>query len=193
MTSAIPVTSPVTEDSTNRINPELNNIFSSIDQLGTGTEEKKADPKVGGYLAKDAAKAFQRLSVLASRKTGLKSVLITEEDEKELVDCIEPLIDDLAKYIDVLPYIPLVMFVIAYAIGIVAEVMQKRKEPQEREERRVERIQQSAQPYNTQASTTYIPPQNHTPPTVQSQPVQSGPTNTISEPPKGNSSATITV
>ena len=55
MTSAIPVTSPVTEDSTNRINPELNNIFSSIDQLGTGTEEKKADPKVGGYLAKDAA------------------------------------------------------------------------------------------------------------------------------------------
>ena len=203
MTSVIPAGSPVAQEPTNRINPELNNIFSDIDQLGSGQEEKKADPKVGGYLAKDAAKAFQRMSVIAHRKTGLKSVLLSEEDERELADAIAPLMDDLAKYIDILPYIPLVLFVVAYAIGIVSEVMQKRKEPQEREDRRVERIapqeryepsarivpQQSTSQYTTQVSTNI--PQFTQP--IQTQPVQQSPATVSQEPPKGNSSATITV
>ena len=39
--------------------------------------------------------------------------------------------DDLAKYIDILPYLPLVIFVIGYVAGIIGEIMQRRKEIKE--------------------------------------------------------------
>lgn len=127
-----------TDASVPKINPELENVFSSIDALQTsGGEQKKPKVNITGGLTK----SLQKLSLLASRKSGLKSVALSEEDANELADALEPLMDDLAKYIDVLPYLPLVIFVIGYAAGIIAEVLDRRKHPSTAPDAKYERIQ----------------------------------------------------
>jgi hypothetical protein len=144
MTSAIPQpdTSTSTETSPPPVNPKLEDVFSEIDGIPQDSEEdKEQKAKVSGNLAKTAAKAFQRMSVIGYRKTGLKSVLLSKEDEDELADALAPVVDDLAKYIDVLPYIPLILFVFAYIVGIVAEVMgRKKNNTVNREDKNIERM-----------------------------------------------------
>ena len=107
------------------VNPELENIFSQIDNLKQPEQEQKK-PKVD--ITHSLSETISKLSIFASRKSGLQSVAINEEDAKELEDALEPLMDDLAKYIDILPYLPLVIFVIGYVAGIIGEIMQRRKE-----------------------------------------------------------------
>ena len=124
------------------INPELENVFSSIDALGGDGEESKSKPKIS--ITGGLTKSLQKLSKLASRKTGLQSVQLTDEDTEELADALDPLMDDLAKYIDVLPYLPLVIFAIGYAAGIIAEVLDRRKNPQT-QDRKIERVQHAVE------------------------------------------------
>ena len=145
MTSAIPTvnTASVGAAVTNPpINPELENVFSSIDALGGNEGESKSKPKIS--ITGGLTKSLQKLSKLASRKTGLQSVLLTDEDTDELADALDPLMDDLAKYIDVLPYLPLVIFAIGYAAGIIAEVLDRRKNPQA-PDRKIERVQHAVE------------------------------------------------
>ena len=85
------------------VNPELENIFSQIDNLKQPEQEQKK-PKVD--ITHSLSKTISKLSIFASRKSGLQSVAINEEDAKELEDALEPLMDDLAKYVDILPYLP---------------------------------------------------------------------------------------
>jgi hypothetical protein len=163
MTSAIPSpdnTSTSTETSPPPVNPKLEDIFSEIDSIPQSSEENTEEKvKVKSNLAKTAAKAFQRMSVIGYRKTGLKSVLLTEEDEKELADALTPVVDDLAKYIDVLPYIPLILFVFAYIVGIVAEVMErKKKNTIKREEKKIERMKEITVNESSKNTTTFSTP-----------------------------------
>jgi len=163
MTTAISPPNSVStssETSPPPVNPKLEDVFSEIDGISQSSEEdKEQNAKVKGNLAKTAAKAFQRMSVIGYRKTGLKSVLLSEEDEKELADALTPLVDDLAKYIDVLPYIPLILFVFTYIVGIVAEVMERKKNNiVKREEKKIERMKEITVNKNSKNITTLSTP-----------------------------------
>ena len=128
------------------VNPELENIFNQIDNLKQPEQEQKK-PKVD--ITHSLSKTISKLSIFASRKTGLQSVAINEEDAKELEDALEPLMDDLAKYVDILPYLPLIIFVVGYVAGIVGEIMQRRKEIKESPLSRRHDVIQTSKPKET--------------------------------------------
>ena len=108
------------------VNPELEKMFKNIDSMGAQpTGEQK--PKFDANLTKALSKSIQKVTVLVGRKSGLKSVVLSDEERDELTDALEPLMGELDKYVEYLPYLPLIVFVVGYVAGIAGEIMQRRK------------------------------------------------------------------
>lgn len=113
------------------VNPDIDNLFKDTPLLDP--ENAESDPennfnlKMGNNVLKSLVITLQKLSRFASRKTGLEAVELTDEDVEELTDALEPFAKEILKYIEFLPYLPLIMFAVAYGIRILAEIDEKKK------------------------------------------------------------------
>ena len=78
------------------VNPELENMFKSIDGMGAAPTREK--PQFDVNLTKALATSIQKVSILVGRKSGLKSVVLTDEDKDTLADALSPLMNELSKF-----------------------------------------------------------------------------------------------
>lgn len=114
------------------VNVDIENLFANT-PVGPAllndevSDEDYQNLKAGTNVLKSLVITLQKLSRFASRKTGLESVELTDEDVDELTDALEPFAKEILKYIEFLPYLPLIMFAVAYGIRILSEIDEKKQ------------------------------------------------------------------
>ncbi|MEM3858594.1 MAG: hypothetical protein QW478_04205 [Candidatus Micrarchaeaceae archaeon] len=102
--------------------------IKQMEQIGQeiqSVEEVPEESGVSHITPHMLATALQPLSRMISRKTGLKSVELTDEDVSDLEKALEPL--DLSMLERVSRYLPIVIFGIGYLLRIILEFREKRQ------------------------------------------------------------------
>ncbi len=93
-----------------------------------------------------------------ARKTGLKSIELSDEDKKDLENALIPVQDKLDSIIQYLPYVPLILFSLAYVLRVFGEYKQKKKEEKQKQENN--QIDQSFTVPNNPISQVNVPQSN---------------------------------
>ena len=104
------------------------------------------------------AESGQQLSKMFARKTGLKSIELSDEDKKDLENALIPVQDKLDSIIQYLPYVPLILFSLAYVLRVFGEYKQKKKEEKQKQENN--QIDQSFTVPNNPISQVNVPQSN---------------------------------
>jgi galactose-1-phosphate uridylyltransferase len=76
---------------------------------------------------KKIAEAIRGITAILSRKLEIEEIELTEEDVEDLATALEPLQDELNEKAQYLPYLPLIIFVIAYAGRVLIAYDKKKK------------------------------------------------------------------
>ena len=187
-------TKPAASPGTPPIDPQLEKMFKSIDGMGAPpTGEQK--PKFDANLTKALATSIQKVSVLVGRKSGLQSVVLTDEDKDTLADALSPLMDELSRFADYFVYLPLIIFVVGYVAGIAGEILQRRKAPENSREVERQAAIVQRQPYVPPSPPPLPPPVPvpMVPPTVGTSTTVTQSTNNTQTPAETNSSASVSV
>jgi Na+-transporting methylmalonyl-CoA/oxaloacetate decarboxylase gamma subunit len=71
--------------------------------------------------------AMQGISRILARKFDIQSFELTEQDVNDLTNALEPIKEQLGSIVGYFPYLPIIIFVIAYASRVIVEIMEKRK------------------------------------------------------------------
>ena len=105
----------------NLISQSLEQANSEPDNTSTNTKENILTP----HLISESA---QQLSKMLARKTGIASMELTKEDKEDLENALIPLEDKLDSLIAYLPYLPIMMFAVAYGLRVYGEYQHNKKE-----------------------------------------------------------------
>jgi hypothetical protein len=105
----------------NLISQSLEQTNNEPDNASTNTKENILTP----HLISESA---QQLSKMLARKTGIASMELTKEDKEDLENALIPLEDKLDSLIAYLPYLPIMMFAVAYGLRVFGEYQHNKKE-----------------------------------------------------------------
>ena len=105
----------------NLISQSLEQANNEPDNTSTNTKENILTP----HLISESA---QQLSKMLARKTGIASMELTKEDKEDLENALIPLEDKLDSLIAYLPYLPIMMFAVAYGLRVFGEYKHNKKE-----------------------------------------------------------------
>ena len=78
------------------------------------------------------AQTAQSVSKIISRKTGIKSIELDNNDRQELQLALQPLAPYMPDIIKYMPFIPIIVFVIGYLIRIFTEYKDIQKAKKEK-------------------------------------------------------------
>lgn len=119
------------ENNNNNNVDDLNELFDDVDNVNTNNNNT---PGENYQLVEAFVKAISGITQIASSHTGIKSLALTPYDEKTLTEALLPLAKYLSKMLEILPYLPLLIFTMGYTARVLGEVTQIRKEKRERGE-----------------------------------------------------------
>jgi hypothetical protein len=101
--------------------------FSDFDdKLFNEEKEEKKENETDSLLTAFVS-ALKGITQIISDHTGLKSVALTDEDEKTLVVALKPLEKYIMSLVQFFVYMPLIVFTIGYTLRIVDEIKKKEK------------------------------------------------------------------
>ena len=103
------------------ISQSLEEANNEPDNTSTNKKENILTP----HLISESA---QQLSKMLARKTGIASMELTKEDKEDLENALIPLEDKLDSLIAYLPYLPIMMFAVAYGLRVFGEYQHNKKE-----------------------------------------------------------------
>ena len=112
------------------IDPELKKILDSVANEKENTETNNEAPKMpqgSEMVIRPLVMAIQGITKVISEHTGLQSVKLTDEDVATLSDALKPLASWIVQFMDLLIYMPLIVFAIGYTLRILDEVTEKKK------------------------------------------------------------------
>ncbi len=107
-------------------NAELEDLLKNIDNEEETTDKTTDDFDVDALLYAFVS-AISGITKVVSEHTGLKSVALTDEDEKILKNALKPLAKYIAKLVSFFVFLPLITFTIGYTLRIVGEINDKKK------------------------------------------------------------------
>ena len=107
----------------------LENLISqSLEQANNEPDNSSTDKKENILTPHLISESAQQLSKMLARKTGIASMELTNEDKEDLENALIPLEDKLDSLIAYLPYLPIMMFTVAYGIRTFGEYQHNKKE-----------------------------------------------------------------
>ena len=112
------------------IDPELQKILDSVTNDKENTETNNEAPKMpqgSEMVIRPLVMAIQGITKVISEHTGLQSVKLTDEDVDTLSDALKPLASWIVQFMDLLIYMPLIVFAIGYTLRILDEITEKKK------------------------------------------------------------------
>ena len=84
-------------------------------------------PQGSEMVIRPLVMAIQGITKVISEHTGLQSVKLTDEDVDTLSDALKPLASWIVQFMDLLIYMPLIVFAIGYTLRILDEITEKKK------------------------------------------------------------------
>ena len=121
---------PEENEKEKEIDPELQKILDSVTNEKENTEtnnEASKMPQGSEMVIRPLVMAIQGITKVISEHTGLQSVKLTDEDVDTLSDALKPLASWIVQFMDLLIYMPLIVFAIGYSLRILDEVTEKKK------------------------------------------------------------------
>lgn len=121
---------PEENEKEKEIDPELQKILDSVTNEKENTEtnnEASKMPQGSEMVIRPLVMAIQGITKVISEHTGLQSVKLTDEDVDTLSDALKPLASWIVQFMDLLIYMPLIVFAIGYTLRILDEVTEKKK------------------------------------------------------------------
>lgn len=121
---------PEENEKEKEIDPELQKILDSVTNKKENTETNNEAPKMpqgSEMVIRPLVMAIQGITKVISEHTGLQSVKLTDEDVDTLSDALKPLASWIVQFMDLLIYMPLIVFAIGYSLRILDEVTEKKK------------------------------------------------------------------
>ena len=121
---------PEENEKEKEIDPELQKILDSVANEKENTETNNEAPKMpqgSEMVIRPLVMAIQGITKVISEHTGLQSVKLTDEDVDTLSDALKPLASWIVQFMDLLIYMPLIVFAIGYSLRILDEVTEKKK------------------------------------------------------------------
>ena len=121
---------PEENEKEKEIDPELQKILDSVTNEKENTETNNEAPKMpqgSEMVIRPLVMAIQGITKVISEHTGLQSVKLTDEDVDTLSDALKPLASWIVQFMDLLIYMPLIVFAIGYTLRILDEVTEKKK------------------------------------------------------------------
>ena len=118
------------EENEKEVDPELQKILDSVTNEKENTEtnnEASKMPQGSEMVIRPLVMAIQGITKVISEHTGLQSVKLTDEDVDTLSDALKPLASWIVQFMDLLIYMPLIVFAIGYTLRILDEVTEKKK------------------------------------------------------------------
>ena len=118
------------EENEKEVDPELQKILDSVANEKENTETNNEAPKMpqgSEMVIRPLVMAIQGITKVISEHTGLQSVKLTDEDVDTLSDALKPLASWIVQFMDLLIYMPLIVFAIGYTLRILDEVTEKKK------------------------------------------------------------------
>ena len=118
------------EENEKEVDPELQKILDSVTNEKENTEtnnEASKMPQGSEMVIRPLVMAIQGITKVISEHTGLQSVKLTDEDVDTLSDALKPLASWIVQFMDLLIYMPLIVFAIGYSLRILDEVTEKKK------------------------------------------------------------------
>ena len=118
------------EENEKEVDPELQKILDSVANEKENTEtnnEASKMPQGSEMVIRPLVMAIQGITKVISEHTGLQSVKLTDEDVDTLSDALKPLASWIVQFMDLLIYMPLIVFAIGYSLRILDEVTEKKK------------------------------------------------------------------
>ena len=107
----------------------LENLISqSLEQANNEADNSSTDKKENILTPHLISESAQQLSKMLARKTGIASMELTKEDKEDLENALIPLEDKLDSLIAYLPYLPIMMFAVAYGLRTFGEYQHNKKE-----------------------------------------------------------------
>ena len=107
----------------------LENLISqSLEQTNNEPDNSSTDKKDNILTPHLISESAQQLSKMLARKTGIASMELTKEDKEDLENALIPLEDKLDSLIAYLPYLPIMMFAVAYGLRTFGEYQHNKKE-----------------------------------------------------------------
>ena len=121
---------PEENEKEKEIDPELQKILDSVTNEKENTEtnnEASKMPQGSEMVIRPLVMAIQGITKVISEHTGLQSVKLTDEDVDTLSDALKPLASWIVQFMDLLIYMPLIVFAIGYTLRILDEITEKKK------------------------------------------------------------------
>ena len=121
---------PEENEKEKEIDPELQKILDSVANEKENTETNNEAPKMpqgSEMVIRPLVMALQGITKVISEHTGLQSVKLTDEDVDTLSDALKPLASWIVQFMDLLIYMPLIVFAIGYTLRILDEITEKKK------------------------------------------------------------------
>ena len=118
------------EENEKEVDPELQKILDSVANEKENTETNNEAPKMpqgSEMVIRPLVMAIQGITKVISEHTGLQSVKLTDEDVDTLSDALKPLASWIVQFMDLLIYMPLIVFAIGYTLRILDEITEKKK------------------------------------------------------------------
>jgi hypothetical protein len=106
----------------NEIENEIGEEISEEEQQEQIEQEEKVE-----INPRTIAIAMQGISKILARKFDIQSFELTNEDVEDLANALEPIKDQMSSLVGYFPYLPIIIFLIAYASRVILEIMEKRK------------------------------------------------------------------
>ena len=119
----------MTDTSIENKGDNLENLISqSLEQANNEPDNSSTDKKDNILTPHLISESAQQLSKMLARKTGITSMELTKEDKEDLENALIPLEDKLDSLIVYLPYLPIMMFAVAYGLRTFGEYQHNKKE-----------------------------------------------------------------
>ena len=113
---------------------ELNKIMDEIDlNNNDNNENEKLDATKDSALIDGLIGAVDGITLVISNHTRLESIRLTEDDKKNLKLAIAPFMNEILKYINLMKYAGIILFMTGYVLRIVSEIETKKKQKKEQE------------------------------------------------------------
>ena len=103
-------------------------ISQSLEQANSEPDNTSTNKKENILTPHLISESAQQLSKMLARKTGIASMELTKEDKEDLENALIPLEDKLDSLIAYLPYLPIMMFAVAYGLRVFGEYQHNKKE-----------------------------------------------------------------
>lgn len=107
---------------------DLDDIFSDVNLDDEPNDMSKPENKQATTNITHAlVQTLKGITGLYASKTGIQSIALNDNDCLELEKALIPLNQELLKFVEILPYLPLILFALGYGGRIMAEWSDRKK------------------------------------------------------------------